>query len=77
MGYNENEWIFKNSYGPDWGEKGYFRVKMGNYFNVCHDFAAYTGNGKQISELDHDRNEYLERTEQEILSICEAETYCY
>lgn len=33
VGYDEKSWIVKNSWGPDWGEGGFFRLKKGS--NMC------------------------------------------
>jgi C1A family cysteine protease len=41
VGYNNNEssWLMRNSWGPKWGEGGYFRFTKSDY-NVCgiYDF---------------------------------------
>jgi len=39
VGYVDNAWILRNSWGTAWGERGYMRIKMGA--NVC-DLADYT-----------------------------------
>ena len=30
---NEQYWLLRNSWGPDWGENGFFRIKFGS--NIC------------------------------------------
>jgi C1A family cysteine protease len=52
----EDYWLCANSWGSDWGEQGYFKIKRGDSEINKHIFAAW-GNGKINDKVIY--NKYL------------------
>jgi len=41
VGYKQgSHWLVENSWGPDWGEDGFMRIKWGNTCAIC-DYGQY------------------------------------
>jgi hypothetical protein len=37
IGVTNDSWLIKNSFGTQWGEKGFMRLKYGDTCNICDD----------------------------------------
>jgi Papain family cysteine protease len=53
IGYDEHSFELMNSWGTNWGNKGFFKIKYENFFNYCKeayriDFDAKTSETKSI-----------------------------
>lgn len=35
VGAYPDYWLVKNSWGIEWGDKGYIKIKRGNTCNIC------------------------------------------
>jgi len=53
VGYDSNtdSWLVKNSWGPDWGENGYVRIRRGEDKGIC-------GINQQNAQPVYDESEY-------------------